>query len=82
MFLKRSDFKRSLLSPQPAHRNVEEPRSRTTPTVMTETAAIPESDYEDDDSVPNSQPAPKKRRIEPKDLPPSLRALANGAADD
>lgn len=49
---------------------------------MTETAAIPESDYEDDDSVPNSQPAPKKRRIEPKDLPPSLRALANGAADD
>jgi hypothetical protein len=45
-----------------------------------ETAAIPESDS--DDEVPNSQPATKKRKVEPKDLPPSLRVLAIGAADD
>jgi hypothetical protein len=49
---------------------------------MMETAAIPESGSDDEDTVPNSQPAPKKRRVEPKDLPPSLRALANGTADD
>ncbi len=64
---------------QPSHRSAEDPTSRPAPELM-ETAAIPESDS--DDEVPNSQPATKKRKVEPKDLPPSLRVLAIGAADD
>jgi hypothetical protein len=52
----------------------------TTPT--TATAPIPESDSEDEECVPPTQPETKKRRIEPNDLPPALRALANASVSD
>jgi hypothetical protein len=48
----------------------------------TATAPIPESDDEDIDSVPNSQPPAKKRRIERNDLPPALKALMSAATGD
>jgi hypothetical protein len=46
------------------------------------TAPIPESDDEDPDNVPSSQPAQKKRRVEPNDLPPALRALTKAPTND